>query len=81
MQQPSGSDGLNHVAVSRDSGSQLAALMGHENAALLVRLLKSIIDDTGFGGIEIVLSNGRVQTQKLTQSFRAKENVIIAEKE
>lgn len=50
----------------------LSALLGKEHMALLVELLETIIGDSGYGGVEIVVADGRVQSMKLTKSYRAK---------
>jgi hypothetical protein len=52
---------------------RLPALLGMEHVALLLELLETILGDTGYGGVEIVVADGRVQTMKLTKSYRARE--------
>lgn len=52
---------------------RLPALLGVEHVVLLLDLLETILDDSGYGGVEIVVADGRVQTMKLTKSYRARK--------
>jgi hypothetical protein len=58
----------NNPAIQR-----LVALLGPEHAGLLAELLATILEDTGYGGVEIVVADRRVQTMKLTKSYRARK--------
>jgi len=51
---------------------RLIALLGAEHAGLLAELLETIMQDTGYGGVEIVVADRRVQTMKLTKSYQAR---------
>ncbi len=51
---------------------RLPALLGAEHVSLLLELLETIIGDSGYGGVEIVVADGRVQSMKLTKSYRAR---------
>lgn len=54
-----------------DAVKRLLLLLGDAHAELLAELLETILDDTGYGGVEIVVADGRIQTMKLTKSYRA----------
>jgi hypothetical protein len=53
-----------------DDTKRLSLLLGVEHAALLVELLETIMDGSGYGAVKIVVSEKRIQTLKLTQSFK-----------
>jgi len=40
------------------------------NLALLARLLGEVIDETGFGAVEIIIANGSIQNIKVIKSHR-----------
>ena len=68
---------LNELEEHTDEGNvamlRLLALLKMEHVALLLELLETILGDTGYGGVEIVVADGRVQSMKLTKSYRARE--------
>jgi hypothetical protein len=65
---------LNDIEEHTDEGTaamhQLLALLGAEHAGLLAELLETIMYGSGYGAVEIVVSEKRIQTLKLTQSFK-----------
>ena len=56
---------------------RLPALLGLEHVALLLELLETIVEDSGYGGVEIVVAEGRVQSMKLTKSYRARKKAGV----
>jgi hypothetical protein len=49
---------------------RMLVLMKMEHVTLLLELLETIMGGSGYGGVEIVVSEKRIQTLKLTQSFK-----------
>ena len=49
---------------------RLPDLLGLEHVTLLLELLETIVNGSGYGAVEIVISEKRIQTLKLTQSFK-----------
>ena len=52
------------------SSTALVDALGKEYAELLVRLLAAIRANSGFGGVEIVVSDGRIFAMRQTQSYQ-----------
>ena len=53
-----------------DSMRVLLLQLGEKRLNLLVDLIKEVQDQSGYGGVEIVLAGGKVQTIKMIKSFK-----------